>query len=195
MKIIVATKNKGKIKEIKKILAGHDVVSQGEAGIDIDVEENGTTFAENAMIKASAIAKRCDCAVIADDSGIEVDALGGAPGIYSARYCGENATDEDRVIKLLDEVKDKDNRGAQFKCAIALILPDGEKHIFEGIVRGTLDFEVRGQNGFGYDPIFIPDGYDKTFGELDSSIKDRISHRAKALMALADFMNKNGMIK
>lgn len=189
MKIIVATKNKGKIKEIKKILVGHDVVSQGEAGIDVDVEENGTTFSENAMLKASAIAERCDCAVIADDSGIEVDALNGAPGIYSARYCGENATDEDRVNKLLAEVTGKE-RGAQFRCAIALILPDGEKHTFEGIVRGTLDYESKGSNGFGYDPIFIPDGYDKTFGELDSSIKDRISHRAKALFALADFMNK-----
>jgi len=190
MDIIVATKNKGKIKEIKKILGDHNVISQGEAGINIDVEETGTTFAENAMLKAESIAEKVTCAVIADDSGIEVDALNGAPGIYSARYCGEDATDEDRVDKLLDEIKDADTRGAQFNCAIALVMPDGEKHIFSGIVRGTLDFEPKGENGFGYDPIFIPDGYDKTFGELDSSIKDEISHRARALKALAEFINK-----
>ncbi len=189
MDIIVATKNKGKIKEIKKILGDHNVMSQAEIGVDIDVEENGTTFAENAMIKAAAVAKLTDCAVIADDSGIEVDALDGAPGIYSARYCGEAATDQDRVVKLLEEVEGADNRGAQFNCAIALILPHGEKHIFEGIVRGRLDFEPKGENGFGYDPIFIPDGYENTFGELDSRIKDEISHRARALKALADFLN------
>lgn len=190
MDIIVATKNKGKIKEIKKILGDHNVMSQAEIGVNIDVEENGTTFAENAMIKAEAVFEYTDCAVIADDSGIEVDALNGAPGIYSARYCGEEATDEDRVVKLLEEVENADTRGAQFNCAIALILPNGEKHTFSGIVRGTLDFESRGENGFGYDPIFIPDGYDRTFGELDSSIKDDISHRAKALKALAEFLNK-----
>lgn len=190
MDIIVATKNKGKIKEIKKILGDHKVISQGEAGIDIDVEENGSTFAENAMIKAEAIASQVDCAVIADDSGIEVDALNGAPGIYSARYCGENATDEDRVNKLLEEIKDAPERSAQFTCALALILPDGERHIFNGVVRGTLAFEPEGANGFGYDPIFIPDGYDTTFGVLDSAIKDEISHRARALRALADFINK-----
>jgi len=190
MDIIVATKNKGKIKEIKKILGQHNVMSQAEINIDIDVEENGATFAENAMIKATAVAQYTDCAVIADDSGIEVDALDGAPGIYSARYCGQGATDEDRVTKLLSEIENADNRGAQFNCAIALILPDGERHIFEGIVRGTLDFKPSGSNGFGYDPIFIPDGYDKTFGELDSSIKDEISHRARALKALAEFLNR-----
>lgn len=190
MDIIVATKNKGKIKEIKKILGDHNVMSQAEIGVNIDVEENGSTFAENAMIKAEAVSKYTDCAVIADDSGIEVDALDGAPGIYSARYCGEEATDEDRVVKLLEEVEKADNRGAQFNCAIALILPNGEKHTFSGIVRGTLDFEPKGENGFGYDPIFIPDGYDRTFGELDSTIKDDISHRAKALKALAEFLNR-----
>lgn len=190
MDIIVATKNKGKIKEIKKILGDHNVISQGEAGIHIDVEENGSTFAENAMIKAEAIASQVECAVIADDSGIEVDALDGAPGIYSARYCGENATDEDRVDKLLEEIKESPDRGAQFTCAIALILPNGERHVFNGVVRGTLAFAPEGANGFGYDPIFIPDGYDTTFGVLDSAIKDEISHRARALKALADFINR-----
>ena len=165
-------------------------MSQAEIGVNIDVEENGSTFAENAMIKAEAVAEHTDCAVIADDSGIEVDVLDGAPGIYSARYCGEDATDEDRVDKLLEEVANADTRGAQFNCAIALIMPDGEKHIFQGIVRGTLDFEPKGANGFGYDPIFIPDGYSNTFGELDSSIKDEISHRAKALKSLAEFLNR-----
>ncbi len=190
MDIIVATKNKGKIVEIKKILGNHNVMSQAEIGVNSDVEENGSTFAENAMIKAAALAEHTDCAVIADDSGIEVDALGGAPGIYSARYCGEDATDEDRVNKLLEEVENAEARGAQFNCAIALILPNGERHNFSGIVRGKLDFAPSGEHGFGYDPIFIPDGYDKTFGVLDSSIKDEISHRAKALKALAEFLNK-----
>ena len=188
MDIIVATKNKGKIKEIKKILASHNIMSQAEAGIDIDVEETGPTFEENAMLKAAAVAEQTNCAVIADDSGIEVDAMGGAPGIYSARYCGEDATDEDRVEKMLEEVAGADNRGAQFTCVIALITPEGEKHLFKGIVRGTLDFSPKGTNGFGYDPIFIPDGYKNTFGELDSSIKDEISHRANALKALAEFL-------
>lgn len=188
MDIIVATKNRGKIKEIKKILGAHNIMSLSEAKIDIDTEETGKTFAENAMIKAEAVANIAKCAVIADDSGIEVDFLGGAPGIYSARYCGENATDADRVVKLLEETKNADGRGAQFNCAIAFILPNGEKHIFSGIVRGTLAFEPKGENGFGYDPIFIPDGYENTFGELSSSVKDEISHRAVALKALADFL-------
>lgn len=188
MDIIVATKNKGKIKEIKKILGNHNVMSQDEAGIFTDVEETGTTFAENALLKADAVAEVANCAVIADDSGLEVDALDGAPGIYSARYGGEGLTDEDRVEKLLDEMKDKKDRGAQFTCAMALVMPNGEKNVFEGIVRGKLTFENHGDNGFGYDPIFIPDGYDNTFGILDESIKNEISHRAKALKALAEFL-------
>lgn len=190
MDIIVATKNKGKIKEIKKILGEHNVISQDEAGIIIDVEETGTTFAENAFLKAEAIYEIAGSAVIADDSGLEVDALGGAPGIYSARYGGEGLTDEDRVEKLLCEMEKVEDRGAQFACAMALIMPTGEKHLFEGIVRGKLTHSVIGENGFGYDPIFIPDGYDTTFGILDSSIKNEISHRAKALKKLSEFINK-----
>lgn len=186
----MATKNKGKIKEIKKILGEHNVISQDEAGIKIDVEETGTTFAENAFLKAEAIFSLTGSAVIADDSGLEVDALGGAPGIYSARYGGEGLTDEDRVEKLLCEMENEEDRGAQFACAMALIMPDGEKHLFEGIVRGKLTHSVTGENGFGYDPIFIPDGYDTTFGILDSSIKNEISHRAKALKKLSEFINK-----
>lgn len=189
MDIIVATKNKGKIKEIKKILGEHNVISQDEAGIKIDVEETGTTFAENAFLKAAAIFELTGSAVIADDSGLEVDALGGAPGIYSARYGGEGLTDEDRVEKLLCEMENISHRGAQFACAMALIMPDGQKHLFEGIVRGKLTHSVIGENGFGYDPIFIPDGYDTTFGILDSSIKNEISHRAKALKKLSEFIN------
>lgn len=188
MDIIAATKNKGKIKEIKKLLPTHNIMSLSEAGIDVDTEETGSTFAENAMIKAEAAAKLAQYAVIADDSGLEVDFLGGAPGIYSARYCGENATDGDRVKKLLEETENDDARGAQFNCAVALVLPNGEKHLFSGIVRGTLAREPKGENGFGYDPVFIPDGYENTFGELDSSVKDRISHRAAALKALAEFL-------
>ena len=190
MDIVVATKNKGKIREIKKILQGHNVMSQDEVGIFTDVEETGTSFAENAFLKAREVAKHTKCAVIADDSGLEVDALGGAPGIYSARYGGEGLTDEDRVERLLEEMKDKSDRGAQFACAMALVMANGQEHLFEGVVRGTLLYEPQGANGFGYDPVFVPDGYNDCFGILESSIKNEISHRAKALKLLADFLTE-----
>ena len=193
MDFIIATNNKDKVKEIKAILKGHNVMSQSEAGINIEAEENGTTFKENALIKARSIKKLADCAIIADDSGIEVTALGGAPGIYSARYAGENGTAKDCNEKLLMELKnvDKEQRDARYVCAMALILPDGREHVFEGICEGYILNEYRGTNGFGYDPLFYVPEINMTFGEAPSEVKHKLSHRYKALKKLSDFLNNN----
>ena len=196
MKIIAATSNAGKIKEIKKIFSSADfeITSMKDSGILVDVEENGKTFEENALIKAREIKKLCSCAVLSDDSGLCVDALGGAPGIYSARYAGEGATDEERVIKLLDELKHEKNRRAKFVSVVALILPDGREFTANGEVLGTLDYSPKGDGGFGYDPIFIADELGKTFGEASDDEKNAISHRARALSALYKKLKENNVI-
>lgn len=188
MIVIAATKNKGKIREMQAILGevGITVVSQGDAGIDVDVEENGATFEENALIKARAIAKAADKTVIADDSGLCVDCLDGRPGIYSARYAGEGATDEDRINKLLNEMADSDNRNAKFVCAVAMVYPDGRELVAHGEVFGKIISEPRGENGFGYDPVFMPDELDKTFAQASDEEKNNISHRKRALMSLRE---------
>ncbi len=190
MKVIAATHNKGKIKEIQSILGslGFSVIAQNEAGIFIEPEENGKTFCDNALIKARAVAEFCDCAVIADDSGLCVDALDGAPGVYSARYAGEDATDEERVQKLLSELKDEENRAAKFVSAIAFIFPDGEEIITTGEVLGTLTHKPMGDGGFGYDPIFFSPEIGKTFGEATSEEKNKISHRYRGLVALYEIL-------
>lgn len=184
-KIIVATKNKGKIAEIKKVLSKlpFDVVSMGDMGINIDVEEDGTTFEENSIKKASEISKITNSIVMADDSGIEVDYLNGAPGIYSARFGGPEASDDDRNIKLLEMLKEVpfEKRTARFVCAIAVVFPNGRSFVMRGTCEGFVDFECKGKNGFGYDPLFFVQEYGKTMGELDAEIKNKISHRAKAL--------------
>lgn len=186
MKIIVATKNKGKIREIEKIFGdlGVEVISQHDAGIDIEVEENGTTFVENALIKARAVAGKCDSPVMADDSGLCVDALDGRPGVYSARYAGENATDEDRVNKLLCELSDKTNRGAEFVSAIAFVFPDGSEYTTIGKVRGSIMTKPQGNNGFGYDPVFFCDELGKGFAIATADEKNSVSHRGRALNAM-----------
>ena len=173
MKVIAATKNKGKIREMQEILAPLDIeiVSQQELGIDVDVEETGDTFVKNAIIKARAVAMVCDYPILADDSGICVEALGGAPGVRSARYAGDNATDEDRINKLLTE------------------LGDNEKTA-EGEVKGTITKEPKGENGFGYDPIFLSDELGKTFAESSDEEKNSISHRGRALKNLYDKLKK-----
>jgi XTP/dITP diphosphohydrolase len=184
-RLVVATKNKGKIKEIKKVLSDmpFDVVSMNEAGINIDVDEDGTTFEENALKKAVEICKVSKNIVMADDSGLEVDFLNGAPGIYSARFGGPEATDEDRNIKLLNMLKDVpfEQRTARFVCAIAVAFPDGRSFVVRDACEGLIDFECKGNNGFGYDPLFFVEQYEKTMAELDMDIKNQISHRAKAL--------------
>ncbi len=190
MKIIAATSNSGKVKEIKKIFSSFEIISMREAGIDVEVEENGKTFEENALIKARTISKLCDCAVLSDDSGLCVEALNGAPGIYSARYAGEGATDEERYIKLLSEMENKTNRKAKFVSAVAIVYPDGSELTAEGEVFGTLAYEPKGDNGFGYDPIFISDELNKTFGEATDEEKNSISHRKRALTNLYNKINK-----
>ena len=186
MKVIAATKNKGKIREMQEILAPLDIeiVSQQELGIDVDVEETGDTFVKNAIIKARAVAMVCDYPILADDSGICVEALGGAPGVRSARYAGDNATDEDRINKLLTELGDNENRRAKFVTSVAFIMTD------EGEVKGTITKEPKGENGFGYDPIFLSDELGKTFAESSDEEKNSISHRGRALKNLYDKLKK-----
>lgn len=192
MRIIAATQNKGKIKEICEIFGplGFEVISQKDAGIDIDVEETGTTFEENAKIKARAIYELSKEAVISDDSGLCVDALNGAPGVYSARYAGDNATDRDKMDKLLNEMKNKTNRSARFISSIVMILPDGREFSTQGEVEGIILEEPVGENGFGYDPIFFSTELQKSFGIASDSEKNSISHRARALQNMYKKINE-----
>lgn len=190
MNIIVATKNKNKVREISKMFSplGFKVMSQEEAGIDVDVEETGDTFAKNALIKARAVAMLCDgddC-VLADDSGLCVEALDGRPGVYSARYAGPGATDEEKIEKLLNEMKDKTNRKAKFVTNIAFIFPDGKEIVTQGEVSGKIVREPVGNNGFGYDPVFYSTELEKTFAQAEMDEKNAISHRGRALSALYD---------
>lgn len=183
MHIIAATKNKGKIKEIEKIFGdlGIDVITADEAGIDVDVEETGASFLENSLIKARAISMFCDDIVLADDSGLCVDALGGRPGVHSARYAGENATDEEKIQKLLDELGHEENRSAKFVTSVAVIFPDGKEITAMGEVEGHILYEPQGTNGFGYDPIFFCDELHKSFAIANSDEKNSVSHRSRAL--------------
>lgn len=188
-KILVATGNAHKLDEIRSILKGVTFESLKDAGIEIEVIEDGSTFEANAKKKAVTIADINGGFVLADDSGLVVEALNGEPGIYSARYAGNGATDEDNNIKLLRMLKGKDNRKAHFACTLVLV--QGKTVIFTGtgICKGTIQDEPDGAGGFGYDPLFIPDGYDKTFASLGEDIKNTISHRAKALELLKVFLS------
>ena len=186
MKVVAATKNKGKIMEISEILSalGIDVVSLDDMGIDVDIEETGITFEENARIKAEAISLLTNEAVIADDSGLSVDFLDGAPGVYSARYAGEGATDKDRINKLLEELKDTQQRDAHFECAIVLKFPSGDEIVSKGEAHGRILSEPSGDGGFGYDPVFFSKELGKSFGDATEEEKNKVSHRAKALFGL-----------
>tara|TARA_B100000427_G_scaffold111117_1_gene92124 strand:- start:4068 stop:4670 length:603 start_codon:yes stop_codon:yes gene_type:complete len=184
MKCIIFTNNSKKCDELQAILvdqAIHVMRYKEVVGHEIDVVEDGVTFEENALKKVRALSHLKDDIKLADDSGIEVDCLDGNPGIYSARYGGEGLTDQERCGYLLNQIKDKSNRKAQFRCVIAMIFPDGTEQVTEGVVKGTLTQDIRGNSGFGYDPLFIPDGYDQTFAELGPEIKYQISHRGQAL--------------
>lgn len=188
--LIFASHNKGKIKEIKELLAPLNIAVKTSDDIEIpDVEETGTTFAENSLLKSSAIAKITGIACIADDSGLCVDALNGAPGVYSARYA-PNRDFNKGMDKLLTEMKESANksRSAHFSCVISLAYPDGKYEIFEGRVDGHIAEKKQGNGGFGYDPLFIPDGFDKSFAELGSEIKNNISHRARAMQKLLAYL-------
>ena len=201
MLICAATGNAGKLKEIRRILEaqGHEVKSQKELGITLEPEETGTTFAENALIKAKAICEASGLPTLADDSGLMVEALGGAPGVYSARYCGRHGDDEANNDKLLAELADVEEgkRAAKFVSAVCFYLPEGRSVTYLGECPGRVIFERRGTNGFGYDPLFVPDDVGlaeggvrpntegRTYAELEAIEKDAISHRGKA-MALLD---------
>ena len=194
MKVILASNNKHKLEEIRKITAplGYEVISQSEAGCNFDVEETGTTFEENSYLKAKAIMEASGCPTIADDSGLVVDALGGEPGVYSARYAGEGCTDDDNnelLLRRMESVPDGE-RSARFVSVITMLFPDGRKLVAKGTVEGRIDRCLDGEGGFGYDPLFIPDGYDRSFGVLSSEIKNSISHRAKALSELEMLLNE-----
>ncbi len=182
-KIVFATKNKGKMKEIIAKLPDYDVVSMEEAGIDIDVEENGETFEENAVIKAEAIMKLCNEIVIADDSGLEIDYLDKAPGIYSARFLGHDTSYDFKNKKILEMLRDVPNekRTARFVCAMAVAFPNGETKVTRATIEGIIGHSITGENGFGYDPIFFVPELNKTTAELSMEEKNKISHRGKAL--------------
>ena len=208
MKIVFATNNQHKLSEIRSILGESiEVLSLKDIGCDVDIPETGKTLEENALQKAQYVYDHYHISVFADDTGLEVDALNGAPGIYSARYASMEAgaheashDAEANMSRLLRELGENNNRRARFRTVIALILkkdvcPCGctsikEIHQFEGIVEGQIIRERRGGEGFGYDPIFQPDGYDETFAELGMDIKNHISHRARAVKKLADYLNK-----
>lgn len=189
MKFVLASNNQGKIKEMREILAvyGVDVVSPKELGIHIEVEETGTTFAENAMLKAKAICEATKLPAIADDSGLCVDALNGGPGVYSARYGGEELDDKGRYMLLLSSMRGQPTRAAHFACAIACVFPNGDALTAEGRCDGTIAFAPMGEGGFGYDPVFFVPEYRKTFGQLSAEEKSAISHRGRAL---ANFVEK-----
>lgn len=189
-KIIAATKNKNKIREFKEILPDFEIITQEEAGIDLDVEETGTTFRENSLLKAKAIFEKTGLPALADDSGLEVFALGGAPGVYSARYGGEGLDDRGRLELLLKNMEEVDDalRGAQFVCSIAFVTKE-KTYEAQGVCEGVIIREARGENGFGYDPVFYVPGKGKTTAEMSGDEKNEISHRGKALRALAEMLN------
>ena len=190
----MATRNPHKTRELQQILGSEFTVRDLRAHSEIsEIAETGTSFEENAKLKALAVSRELPGLVIADDSGLEVDALGGAPGIYSARYAGTNATNEGKIDKLLEELgradPTKEQRGARFRCVLALARDGEVLGIFEGIVEGQIVDRPRGSHGFGYDPIFVPNGSQQTFGQLSSTEKNRLSHRARALEKLRAFLN------
>jgi XTP/dITP diphosphohydrolase len=187
-KLLIATNNPGKVREYEELLESLpiEITFPRQEGVDLDVEETGSTFEENAEIKALAFAQATGLLTLADDSGLEVDALGGAPGVHSARYAGPGADDVDRYQKLLSELAGVPvgQRSARFRCVVAIVQPDGRVHTADGACEGQIGFEPRGEHGFGYDPIFLVDGYGgQTMAELDPEVKNRISHRGRAVEA------------
>ncbi len=191
MKIIAATKNKNKLREFGEILKGFEIISQEDAGVDIDVEETGTTFEENSYLKAKAIYDITGITTIADDSGLCVDVLDGEPGVYSARYGGEGYDDKGRVQLLLKNMKDvpDEKRTARFVCVITLVGNEGTITA-RGECEGRIDYDPKGENGFGYDPVFYVDRFEKTLAEVTPEEKNSISHRGKALKIFAEKLNK-----
>ena len=188
MKLVLASKNAHKLVEMRDILSqlGVEVVLESEVGVDVDVEETGATFAENAMLKARAICAASGLPAIADDSGLCVDALNGGPGVYSARYGGEGLDDKGRYTLLLQNMRGQTTRAAHFACAIACAFPNGDELTAEGRCDGAIAFAPMGTGGFGYDPVFLVPERGKTFGQLTAAEKSAISHRGRALRAFSE---------
>lgn len=195
-RIIFATGNAGKMKEIRAIMddMGMEILSMKEAGIEVDIEENGKTFEENAIIKAKAIAEHMDDIVLADDSGLEIDYLNKEPGVYSARYMGEDTSYEVKNANLLERLKgvEKSKRTARFVCAIAAVLPDKEVLVTRKTIEGYIGEEPAGENGFGYDPIFYVEEYGCSTAQLSMEQKNELSHRGKALRAIKEELKNKG---
>lgn len=189
MKLVFATNNQHKLDEIRKITAGNiEIVSLSDINCQDEIPETADTLEGNALQKARYVKDKFGYDCFADDTGLEVEALNNAPGVYSARYAGPGHDAEANMKKLLYELGDNKNRNARFRTVIALIL-DGKEYFFEGTVNGSITREKRGENGFGYDPIFIPDNYSETFAEMGNQIKNKISHRAKATKGLTSFLS------
>lgn len=187
--LVFATGNSHKLREVRELIGQHyDVKGLADIGCTEDIPETSPTIADNALQKAHYVRDHYQLDCFSEDTGLEVDALNGDPGIYSARYAGPQKNAQDNMQLLLQNLDGKDHRAAQFRTVVALIL-DGEEHTFEGIVRGRILEAPRGTGGFGYDPVFVPEGYDQTFAELDASIKNQISHRGRAVRQLAEFLS------
>jgi XTP/dITP diphosphohydrolase len=193
--LLLATRNPHKTRELAALLGPEFLVGDLTALPQIPaIEETGKTFAENATLKALTVSRITTGLVVADDSGLEVDSLGGAPGVYSARYAGDGASDEANVVKLLRALHESEERAAQFRCVLVLARDGDVITLFDGIVRGEIAPSRAGTDGFGYDPIFVPDGFSQTFATLGESVKNQISHRARAAAQLRDYLlgNKKG---
>ena len=188
-KLVFATNNAHKLEEVVANLADQvELLSLNDIGCQADIPETAETLEGNALLKSSYIYKNYHLDCFADDTGLEVETLNGAPGVYSARYAGGEGHDaQANMLKLLHELDGKENRKAQFRTAISLIL-DGKEYLFEGVIKGEIIKEKRGDSGFGYDPVFMPEGYDRTFAELGNDIKNQISHRALAVQKLCEFL-------
>ena len=188
-KLVFATNNAHKLEKVAAILGDQvELLSLNDIGCQADIPETAETLEGNALLKSSYIYKNYHLDCFADDTGLEVKALNGAPGVYSARYAGGEGHDaQANMLKLLHELDGKENRKAQFRTAISLIL-DGKEYLFEGVIKGEIIKEKRGDSGFGYDPVFMPEGYDRTFAELGNDIKNQISHRALAVQKLCEFL-------
>ena len=195
--VVLATGNEGKIKEFSNLLEGvfEKIISLSDLGSPPEVVEDGLTFRDNALKKAREIAQYSGKLTLADDSGLEVDALNGRPGIYSARYSGEGATNKTNIVKLLAELGDNPNRKARFVCVLALVDPNGEELVVEGFCEGVILGEPRGEGGFGYDPVFYLPDKRKTMAELEPELKNTISHRANALKKLKTELERKGSFK
>lgn len=188
MKLVFATNNQHKLKEVRTILSNNiELLSLKDINCNVDIPETANTLEENALLKAQYIYDHYKINCFADDTGLEIEALDNEPGVYSARYAGENKDSEANMLKVLDKLKNKTNRKARFRTIISLII-NGKHYSFEGIVNGRITEYKQGNSGFGYDPIFIPDGYKQTFAELGDNIKNKISHRALAINKLCNFL-------